>query len=186
MQFARDVVGSRQSVNITKLEDPSTVTLRGLRLDNLPLWLARMLLTEKRLRDVKHVVATDCSGITDALVELLCGNAPGLMSLRVVNCGSALRCTVDLPAALEELVLVGVAIDDDAATAICAVHGAARAALEALHRAAQPTARRSRGWPTCRLSAPASTTRRSRRSALRRQSCARSTSASVTGCARRR
>ena len=79
-----------------------------------------MLLTEKRLRDVKHVVATDCSGITDALVELLCANAHGLISLRVVNCGSALRCTVDLPAALEELVLVGVAIDDDAATAICA------------------------------------------------------------------
>ena len=121
MQFARDVVGLlRQSVSIHKLEDPSTVTLRGLRLDNLPLWVARMLLTEKRLRDVKHVVATDCSGITDALVEVLCGNAPGLMSLRVVNCGSALRCTVDLPAALEELVLVGVAIDDDAATAICA------------------------------------------------------------------
>ena len=121
MQFARDVVGLlRQSVNITKLEDPSTVTLERLRLESLPLWIARMLLTEKRLRDVKHVVATDCSGITDALVELLCANAPGLMSLRVVNCGSALRCTVDLPAALEELVLVGVAIDDDAATAICA------------------------------------------------------------------
>ena len=121
LQFARDVVGLlRQSVNLTKLEDPSTVTLRGLRLESLPLWVARMLLTEKRLRDVKHVVATDCSGITDALVELLCTNAHGLISLRVVNCGSALRCTVDLPAALEELVLVGVAIDDDAATAICA------------------------------------------------------------------
>ena len=89
MQFARDVVGLlRQSVSIHKLEDPSTVTLRGLRLDNLPLWVARMLLTEKRLRDVKHVVATDCSGITDSLVELLCANAPGLISLRVVNCGS--------------------------------------------------------------------------------------------------
>ena len=79
MQFARDVVGLlRQSVNIHKLEDPSTVTLRGLRLDNLPLWVARMLLTEKRLRDVKHVVATDCSGITDALVELLVGEALGV------------------------------------------------------------------------------------------------------------
>ena len=132
MQFARDVVGLlRQSVSINKLEDPSTVTLRGLRLDNLPLWVARMLLTEKRLRDVKHVVATDCSGITDALVELLCTNAHGLISLRVVNCGSALRCTVDLPAAIEELVLVGVAIDDAAASAICA--GSRCPALRVLH-----------------------------------------------------
>ena len=149
MQFARDVVGLlRQSVNITKLEDPSTVTLRGLRLESLPLWVARMLLTEKRLRDVKHVVATDCSGITDALVELLCTNAHGLISLRVVNCGSALRCTVDLPAALEELVLVGVAIDDDAATAICA----RSTALRVLHlNPAQLRSRDSarRGWPTC-------------------------------------
>ena len=73
-------------VDLRPLKDPTSLSLENLPLERLPMWMKRLLLSEARLRQVRHVVVSDCTGVTDAQLALLCVGAPHLVSLTASGC----------------------------------------------------------------------------------------------------
>lgn len=102
-------------VDVRPLKDPTSLALDGLTLERLPPWMVRHLLSEARLRQVNHVVVSDCSGVTDEQVCMLCMGAPELRSLTCRSC-PALYAQGLRAAHLTALTLVECGITDAAAT----------------------------------------------------------------------
>jgi len=103
------------------LSDPSRLELIDIRIDALPRWVLTLLLSVANPHAVRHLVAHNCSGVTDQLLCRLCAAAPGIetMSLRSATDGGFTGHGVRL-AALQQLQLEGSGVDDEAVAQITA------------------------------------------------------------------
>ena len=104
-------------VDLRPLKDPSSLSLENLPLERLPMWMKRLLLSEARLKQVRHVVVSDCTGVTDAQLALLCVGAPQLLSLTASGCREMSADQLRAPH-LTALTLINCGVTDAAAGAI--------------------------------------------------------------------